>query len=127
MLVPRRAALPSAASRPHGWHLTATQRGFPILASECYFGRHRCCAVIWDALKATCEAPDPETARLIIDSAGIIISKPDMTVCYDERGATLLYLCMGSVAWTIRQLFRFSDRRQGGSRPSFDLSVYAQI
>lgn len=42
--------------------------------------------VIWDALKGACEA-DPETAKIIIQSAGIIVSKPDMTVCYDERGA----------------------------------------
>lgn len=41
---------------------------------------------IWDALKAACEA-DMATARLIIDSAGIIIAAEDMTVCYDERGA----------------------------------------
>ena len=47
--------------------------------------------MIWDALKATCEAPDPETARLIIESAGIIIGKSDMTVCYDERGAQVLH------------------------------------
>jgi len=42
--------------------------------------------VIWDALKAACEA-DQGTAKAIIDSAGIIVSKPDMTVCYDERGS----------------------------------------
>jgi len=43
--------------------------------------------VIWDALKGTCEAPDPETARLIIESAGVIVGKADGTVFYDERGA----------------------------------------
>lgn len=43
-------------------------------------------AVIWDALKAACEA-DHETAKTIIHSADIIVSKPDMSVCYDERGA----------------------------------------
>jgi len=47
--------------------------------------------VIWDALKGTCEAPDPETARLIIESAGIIVGKADGTVFYDERGAQKLH------------------------------------
>lgn len=42
-------------------------------------------AVIWDALKAACEA-DQETCKLIIESAGIIVAAPDMTICYDERG-----------------------------------------
>ncbi|PNH10622.1 Ubiquitin domain-containing protein 2 [Tetrabaena socialis] len=48
-----------------------------------YYGGDR---VIWDALKAACEA-DVETCRLLIESAGIIVAAPDMTVCYDERGA----------------------------------------
>jgi hypothetical protein len=43
------------------------------------------CAVIWDALKAACEA-DMDTAKLIIESAGIIVASKDMTICYDERG-----------------------------------------
>ena len=43
-------------------------------------------AVIWDALKAAVES-DLETAKLIIDSAGIVVGPPDLTVCYDERGA----------------------------------------
>jgi hypothetical protein len=42
---------------------------------------------IWDALKAVCETEDMETAKLIIESAGIIMASPDMTMCYDERGA----------------------------------------
>ncbi|KAG2485045.1 hypothetical protein HYH03_016144 [Edaphochlamys debaryana] len=42
--------------------------------------------VIWDALKAAIEA-EHETSKLIIESAGIIVAVPDMTVCYDERGA----------------------------------------
>jgi hypothetical protein len=42
-------------------------------------------AVIWDALKAACEA-DLETARAILDSAGVIVASADMTICYDERG-----------------------------------------
>mmetsp|Transcript_12486 Transcript_12486/g.26927 ORF Transcript_12486/g.26927 Transcript_12486/m.26927 type:complete len:131 (+) Transcript_12486:219-611(+) len=42
--------------------------------------------VIWDALKAACEA-EMATAKLIIESAGVIVASPDMTVCYDERGA----------------------------------------
>ena len=47
-----------------------------------------CAAVIWDALKAACEA-DHVTAKAIIESAGIIVRKADMTVCYDELGAPL--------------------------------------
>lgn len=27
------------------------------------------------------------TARLILETAGVIVSTADMTVCYDERGA----------------------------------------
>ncbi|GAX84347.1 hypothetical protein CEUSTIGMA_g11769.t1 [Chlamydomonas eustigma] len=42
---------------------------------------------IWDALKAVCEAEDMETAKLIIESAGIIMGSADMTTYYDERGA----------------------------------------
>lgn len=43
-------------------------------------------AVIWDALRAACEA-DPDTARVILDSAGVIVAAADMTVVYDERGS----------------------------------------
>jgi hypothetical protein len=42
---------------------------------------------IWDALKAVCEAEDMETAKLIIESAGVIMGSTDMTTCYDEKGA----------------------------------------
>jgi len=42
---------------------------------------------IWDALKAAFECQDMATTRVIIDSAGIVVAAPDMTVCYDERGA----------------------------------------
>ncbi len=44
------------------------------------------CTVIWEALRAACEADLP-TAKLIIESAGIIVAAEDMTVCYDERGS----------------------------------------
>ncbi|CAH1449994.1 unnamed protein product [Lactuca virosa] len=40
---------------------------------------------IWDAIHAAAEA-DIELAQAIIDSAGVIVHKPDMTVCYDEGG-----------------------------------------
>jgi hypothetical protein len=40
---------------------------------------------IWDALQAAADA-DLELAQTIVDSAGIIVSNSDMTVCYDERG-----------------------------------------
>ncbi|XP_052203706.1 uncharacterized protein LOC127808978 isoform X2 [Diospyros lotus] len=41
---------------------------------------------IWDALRAAAEA-DLTLARAIVDSAGVIVQAPDLTVCYDERGA----------------------------------------
>lgn len=41
--------------------------------------------VIWDALKAACEA-DLQTAVLIVETAGVIVSVPDMSTCFDERG-----------------------------------------
>lgn len=44
-------------------------------------------AVIWDAIKASCESDDLATARLILDTAGVIVARPDMTIMYDERGA----------------------------------------
>jgi Ubiquitin-binding domain len=50
--------------------------------------------LIWDALKAAAEA-DLGTAKLIIDSAGIIVSASDMTVCYDERGDASLPASQG--------------------------------
>lgn len=43
-------------------------------------------AVIWDALRAACDA-DVATARTILDSAGVIVAAPDMSVCYDEQGS----------------------------------------
>ncbi|KAG6419269.1 hypothetical protein SASPL_121485 [Salvia splendens] len=41
---------------------------------------------IWDALRAAVEA-DLTLAQTIVDSVGIIIQNPDLTICYDERGA----------------------------------------
>ncbi|XP_071698221.1 uncharacterized protein [Rutidosis leptorrhynchoides] len=40
---------------------------------------------IWDAIHAAAEA-DIELAQVIVDSAGVLVHKPDMTVCYDEGG-----------------------------------------
>ena len=51
------------------------------------------CAVIWDALKAAA-ASDLGTAAVILDSAGIVVSAEDMSVCYDERGQPLC-ICHG--------------------------------
>lgn len=42
---------------------------------------------IWDALRAAAEA-DPTLAQVIVESAGIILQNPDMTVCFDERGSS---------------------------------------
>ncbi|XP_051152288.1 uncharacterized protein LOC127266168 isoform X2 [Andrographis paniculata] len=41
---------------------------------------------IWDALRAAAEA-DLTLGRAIIESAGIIVHNPDLTLCFDERGA----------------------------------------
>ncbi|KAL8507646.1 hypothetical protein ACS0TY_018258 [Phlomoides rotata] len=41
---------------------------------------------IWDALRAAAEA-DPTLAQAIVESAGILLHNPDMTLCFDERGA----------------------------------------
>ncbi|CAN4091902.1 unnamed protein product [Withania somnifera] len=41
---------------------------------------------IWDALQAAAQS-DISLAQAIVDSAGIIVQAPDLTVCYDERGA----------------------------------------
>ncbi|KAL8507648.1 hypothetical protein ACS0TY_018258 [Phlomoides rotata] len=40
---------------------------------------------IWDALRAAAEA-DPTLAQAIVESAGILLHNPDMTLCFDERG-----------------------------------------
>lgn len=50
-------------------------------------------AEIWDALRAAAEA-DINLAQAIVDSAGIIISNADMTLCYDERGENNLLSCL---------------------------------
>ncbi|KAL3155617.1 hypothetical protein ABBQ38_010870 [Trebouxia sp. C0009 RCD-2024] len=42
--------------------------------------------VIWDALKAACES-DLQTAQLIVNSAGVIVTVPDLSTCFDERGS----------------------------------------
>lgn len=42
--------------------------------------------VIWDALKAACDEPNPQHAALILDSAGVIVSKADLSECYDAKG-----------------------------------------
>lgn len=57
-----------------------------------------CCAVIWDALKAAA-ASDVATAKVILDSAGVVVSTEDMTVCYDERGESHVMLMQHFTAW----------------------------
>lgn len=44
---------------------------------------------IWDALRAAAEA-DPSLGQAIVESAGIIVHNPDMTLCFDERGNSLI-------------------------------------
>ncbi|KAJ9135994.1 hypothetical protein P3X46_033111 [Hevea brasiliensis] len=41
---------------------------------------------IWDAFHAAAET-DLTLAQAIVDSAGVIIQREDLTVCYDERDA----------------------------------------
>uniref|UniRef100_M8BLR7 DC-UbP/UBTD2 N-terminal domain-containing protein n=1 Tax=Aegilops tauschii TaxID=37682 RepID=M8BLR7_AEGTA len=41
---------------------------------------------IWDALRAASEA-DVALAQAIVESAGVIVSNADLTLCYDERDA----------------------------------------
>ena len=41
---------------------------------------------IWTALKAAVES-DIDTARLIVESAGIIVPGRDLSTCWDTRGA----------------------------------------
>lgn len=48
---------------------------------------------IWDALRAAAEA-DLSLAQTIVDSAGIIVSNSDMTLCYDERGKKYVHLML---------------------------------
>lgn len=50
-------------------------------------------AVIWDALKAACES-DLQTAQLIVNSAGIIVTVPDLSTCFDERGRPMILLSL---------------------------------
>lgn len=45
---------------------------------------------IWDALRAAADS-DLALAQTIVDSAGIIVSNSDMTLCYDERGIFYTY------------------------------------
>ncbi|CAI5499873.1 unnamed protein product [Closterium sp. Naga37s-1] len=42
---------------------------------------------IWDALKAATDG-DRDMAQVILESAGVVVDVPDMSVCYDERGAS---------------------------------------
>ncbi len=52
--------------------------------------------VIWDALKAACEA-DLQTASLIVNSAGIIVTVQDMSTCFDERGQNFTLADVASI------------------------------
>ncbi|KAF7023615.1 hypothetical protein CFC21_036096 [Triticum aestivum] len=51
---------------------------------------------IWDALRAAAEA-DLALAQTIVDSAGIIVSNSDMTLCYDERGKIIIFPCIACI------------------------------
>ena len=50
--------------------------------------------VIWDALKAAAgsASSDPSTAALILEAANVHY-KPDLSQCFDERGAPFALLC----------------------------------
>ena len=52
------------------------------------------CKEIWDALRVASES-EVSHAQAIVESAGIIVSNADLTLCYDERGATFsLFICL---------------------------------
>lgn len=72
---------------PQHRHLRAAPGAKVPLRCTCPRARARLPAVIWDTLKAACETPDFDTAKVLIESAGIIVASSDMTICYDERGA----------------------------------------
>ncbi|XP_048132327.1 ubiquitin domain-containing protein 1-like isoform X2 [Rhodamnia argentea] len=61
--------------REEFWDTAPHYGGRPVLLSE-----------IWDALHAAAEA-DLTLAQAIVDSAGVIVQRADLTICYDERGA----------------------------------------
>ena len=82
-------------------------------------------AVIWDALKAACDA-DLATAKVILESAGVVVASDNMTICYDERGTRsplgLLsaWACWPVIAMRFPSHVAWLDRRrlavsQGGS------------
>lgn len=52
-----------------------------------FFPSQNCISEIWDALRAAAEA-DLQFAQAIVDSAGVIVQSADLTICYDERGAS---------------------------------------
>lgn len=64
----------------------ATCSAFKLARAALTAARLITLAVIWDALKAACSA-DIETARLICNAAGVVVTGPDLLVVYDERGA----------------------------------------
>jgi hypothetical protein len=43
------------------------------------------CTEIWDALRVASES-EVSHAQAVVESAGIIVSNADLTLCYDERG-----------------------------------------
>mmetsp|Transcript_13487 Transcript_13487/g.33882 ORF Transcript_13487/g.33882 Transcript_13487/m.33882 type:complete len:103 (-) Transcript_13487:1745-2053(-) len=44
--------------------------------------------VIWDALKSASEV-DIQSAAVILDAAEIIVASSDMSLCYDQKGASV--------------------------------------
>ncbi|KAE7996372.1 hypothetical protein FH972_001103 [Carpinus fangiana] len=57
------------------------EREFPLQVQNMNYPK------IWDALQAAAEA-DLTLAQAIVDSAGVIVQSADLTICYDERGAS---------------------------------------
>lgn len=73
-------------------------------------------AVIWDAIKAACEAEDIATTRLILETAGVIVARPDMAVMYDERGAR--YVLPKYVLSAPTNLLRVEQQQQVQMQPA---------
>lgn len=44
--------------------------------------------MIWDALKSASEV-DIQSAAVILDAAEIIVASSDMSLCYDQKGASV--------------------------------------
>ncbi|KAL6574122.1 hypothetical protein OROHE_001664 [Orobanche hederae] len=85
---------PKKITKPKSWKHTKPITGEQLkeLREEFWdtaphYGGSKGFMKIWNALKAAAETSDLAFAKTLVDSAGIIVEKSDLTVCYDETGA----------------------------------------